>query len=174
MPGLAPRYDRSVSADSVAIAASRWLACALALVGAACGDGRPAAPSTPALALALPATVEGRAVNCPACAEPSTTVVVEFPVVLGDPSGPGGTLSRVSTRIVNRSRALDVAENVRPNAAAGLGPAALPPGGRITVEAGVVFGPPPPPRDEMAVVVSVQLSDGRHASGSAPLAVTYR
>jgi len=163
-----------MSAGSLTGAACRGLVCAVALSGAACGDGNPAAPSVPALTLALPASVEGRVVVCATCAEPQMTVVVEFPVTIGDPSGPGGTLSRLSTRIVNRSRAIDVAENVRPNGAVELSPADLRPGGEITLEAGVVFGPPPPPRDEVAVVVSVRLSDGRQVSGSAPFAVTYR
>jgi hypothetical protein len=137
---------------------------------AACGGD--AAPSRPALALSMASPVEGRADICGSCSDVPATVVVETSVAVSDPSGPGGVVEALTTIVMNRSRALEVARNVRPNADFAFPATNVPAGGRLTLEAGVV-APLPPPRDEMAVTVHVRLTDGREASATAPLHVVF-
>lgn len=127
-------------------------------------------PSRPAIAVSLPAAVEGRYVACATCAEPTVTVVLEFPVTVSDPNGPGGTVERLTTILMNRTRAAEVGRNVRPNADYAFPSTALPAAGQLTLQAGLVV-PPPPPRDDLAVTVQVRLTDGREASATGPLAV---
>ena len=135
---------------------------------AGCGD-HSTSPTPPPLSLILPAQIEGHFSACGTCADP-LTVVVEFAVTVVDATGPGGTLATLETRVLNSSRGVEVARNVRPNADVGLSPSAVPAGGRVTVEAGIVF-PPPPPRDTLTVVAVARLTDGRETSASAPLAI---
>jgi hypothetical protein len=136
-------------------------------LGAACaGD---AAPSRPSLVLSMASTVDGRLVTCESC-QSGPIVVVDVPVTLSDPGGPGGVVAQVTALVMNRSRSLEVARNVRPNADEGLAAADLPPRGQLRLQAGVV-APLPPPRDELAVTVSVTLTDGRQATASARLVI---
>ena len=146
----------------------RPLLAALAMaLGAACtGD---AGPSRAVLELSMSSTVEGRLVACETC-EDGPVVVVEVPATLSDPSGPGGVVARVTAVVVNRSRSVEVARNVRPNADQGLIATTLPASGQRVVQAGVV-APLPPPRDDLAVTVSVALTDGREATATARLVV---
>ena len=147
----------------------RLLLACLAATSVGCGDGAASRPSLPPLSLILPAAVEGRYTNCATCAEP-VTVVVGLAVTVVDANGPGGTVATLETRVVNNSRGVEVARNVRPNAVAGLSPSALPAGGRVTIETGLVF-PPPPPRDALSLVVVATLTDGREATETTPLAI---
>lgn len=141
----------------------------LLIAAPGCGDDGPG-PTPPPLTLVLPGTVEGRLVTCATCAEPSVTVVLEFPVTVRDADGPGGTIVRLETIAMNRSRGLEVARNVRPNATYAFPDPSIPAHGQRVVEAGLVFGVPPP-RDEIVVTVQVRLTDGREASATAPLAI---
>lgn len=136
---------------------------------AACSSER-AAPSPPPIVLTLPAVVQGQIVSCAGCQEPSVSVVIAFAVTIGDPNGSGGTLERLTTVVMNRSRGIEAARNVRPNADYAFPSIDLPAGGQLVVQAGAV-STVPPPRDEMAVTVVVRLTDGREASASASLAV---
>jgi len=143
-------------------------AAVLALV--ACG-GSPAAPSLPGVTLGVPSTVTGRYVSCAACESP-LVVVAEFPVVIGDPEGPGGTVQRVEIVAMNASRGTEIARNVRPNADVAYPVTALPGGGSLTLAAGVVITPAPPPQDAVTLSVTVRLTDGRASTGSVALAVS--
>lgn len=136
---------------------------------AACSAER-ASPSPPPIVLTLPAVVEGQLVSCTGCQEPSVWVVIEFAVTIADPHGRGGTLERLTTIVMNRSRATEAARSVRPNADYAFSSTDVPAGGQLVVQAGVVSAVPPP-RDEMSVTVVVRLTDGREVSASAPLAV---
>ena len=147
----------------------RLLLACLAATSVGCGDSAGSRPSPPPLSLILPAAVEGRYTNCTTCVDP-VTVVVALAVTVVDATGPGGTVATLETHVVNNSRGVEVARNVRPNAAAGLSPTALPAGGRVTIETGIVFAPPPP-RDALALVVVARLTDGREATATAPLAI---
>jgi hypothetical protein len=141
-----------------------WLA-----VAAACGDNPVSGPSLPPLSLAAPAQVEGRYTTCTACSD-SPTVVVQFAVTVVDATGPGGTVATLDTRVINQSRGIEIARNVRPNGDVGLSASAVPAGGRVTVESGIGF-PAPPPRDSLTVTVTVRMTDGREASASAPVVI---
>lgn len=134
----------------------------------ACGDAGPG--PTPPLMLVLPATVEGRMATCTGCTDPTPTVVLEFPVTILDPQGSGGTIERLETIVMNRSRGLEVARNVRPNADYAFPDSSVPAHGQLVVQAGIVFGPPPP-RDEIVVAVRVRLTDQREASSTVPLTI---
>jgi len=138
-------------------------------IAAACGDSPASGPTLPPLSIAVPAQVEGRYTTCTACSD-GPTVVVEFAVTVGDTAGPGGTLATLDTRVVNQSRGIEIARNVRPNGDVGLSASAVPAGGRVTVDSGIGF-PAPPPRDSLTVTVTVRMTDGREASASAPLVI---
>jgi hypothetical protein len=140
----------------------------LALV--ACGSS-PAAPSRPGITLGMPSSVTGTYVSCADCETP-LVVVAEFAVAVGDPEGPGGTVQRVEVVAVDTSRGTELARNVRPNADVPYPVTALPAGGSLTLAAGVVISPAPPPKDTVTVSVTVRLTDGRASTGSAPLVVS--
>jgi hypothetical protein len=147
----------------------RLLAGLLLTTSWACGGEGPE-PTPPPLTLVLPATVEGRLVACGTCADPTPRVVAEFPVGVSDAQGPGGSIDRLETIVMNRSRGLEVGRNVRPNADYAFPDSTVPARGQLVVQAGIVFGPPPP-RDEIVVTVRVHLTDDRQASSTVPLAI---
>ena len=140
----------------------------LAAMAAACG-GPSSGPSRPPLALTLPAALEGRYATCGTCTDPPV-VIVTFTVTVSDVSGPGGTIATLEARVMDTSRGVEVARNTRPNGDVGLSPSSVPPGGQVSVEAGIGF-PPPPPRDALTVIATARLTDGREASASAPLTI---
>jgi hypothetical protein len=137
---------------------------AAALLLAACACGSPTTPSSP-LTLALTASVTGRIIVCTTCTmPPEQWIVAEFPVTLSDPRGPGGTLQSIETRVFNRTRGrTELGRNARPNADYQYADLAVPAGGSLTLPAGIVFHPLPPPRDELVVEVVATLTDGRSA-----------
>jgi hypothetical protein len=142
----------------------------VAAAATACGNDTGAGPSRAGLTLALPDPLEGRIVTCEGCQEPTTTVVIEALVTIGDPQGAGATLERVETVVVNVSRGTEVVRNVRPNASYAFPSTSIPAGGTLRVHAGAVL-PLPPPRDEIRVTVIARASDGRTTTASAPLSV---
>jgi hypothetical protein len=89
-------------------------------------------------------------------------MVLEFPVIIADPAGGGGTLATLATTVFNRSRNSAVVRNERPNGSFAFPEVTLPAGGSLTAQAGAVFTPPPP-RDEIVVIVEARLSNGRSA-----------
>src|SRR5436190_24326174 len=93
----------------------RTLAAAMAVLALVACGGSPAEPSRPGITLGVPSTITGTYVRCAACDVP-LLVVAEFPVVVGDPQGPGGTVDRVEIVALDASRGTEVARNVRPNA----------------------------------------------------------
>ena len=145
------------------------LAAALLCGLAACSNE--SAPSPPPIAVTLPSPAEARLVACATCQEPSTTLVIELPVTVRDPTGPGGTVERLTTILTNRSRDIEVGRNTRPNANYAFPSTTLPAGGQLVLQAGLTTAPPPPPRDELILTVHVRLTDGREAQASGPLVV---
>jgi hypothetical protein len=141
------------------------------VVGVLAGCSSPERPSARGVTLVLPASVQARHGTCATC-EVSTWVFAEFPVIVGDPEGPGGTLATVETTAVNTTRGGALAHNARPNADYAYTRTAVPAGGTLEVLAGIVIAPPPPPRDAVRINVVVALADGRKSIGSAPLVVT--
>jgi hypothetical protein len=115
--------------------------------------------------------VTGRYVTCETC-DVSLWVSIEFPVTVADPDGAGGTVQEVRVTATNRSRGQVLAGGSRPNADFSYPDTTVPAGGRLTLMAGLVISPAPPPRDEVVVAVLVTLGDGRSALGSARLAVS--
>jgi hypothetical protein len=97
-------------------------------------------------------------------------LVIEFPLTIADPTGPGGTLASVTLVVRNVSRAMEAGRNVRPNADFAYPVTTIPPRGSLSLAAGLVF-PVTPPRDELEVVVSVALTDGRTVNRTARVAV---
>jgi hypothetical protein len=136
----------------------------------ATGCSSPARPSVRGLTLALPASVQARYVTCATCG-PAIWLFAEFPVVVGDPDGAGGTLATVETTAVNTTRGGALAHNTRPNADYAYTRTTVPAGGTLEVLAGIVIAPPPPPRDAVSINVLVTLADGRKSVGSSPLTV---
>jgi hypothetical protein len=137
-------------------------------LGAACAGET--GPSRAVLDVSMASTVEGRLVACETCQD-GAVVAVEVSATVSDPNGPGGVVARVTAVVVNRSRSVEVARNVRPNADQGLAATTLPPNGQLVVQAGVV-APLPPPRDDVVLTVTVALTDGREATASARLVVS--
>jgi hypothetical protein len=130
------------------------------------------APSRPPIAVTVPSPAEARADSCAECPDSSPTIVIDIPVTVSDVAGPGGVVAQVTTIVLNRSRGLEIARNVRPNADYAFPDSSLPVGGQLSLRAGVV-APLPPPRDEMALTVHVRLTDGRDASATVPLHVVF-
>jgi hypothetical protein len=98
-------------------------------------------------------------------------VIVVVPVTIQNPDG-AGTLATVETRVVNRSRFMELARNVRPNKDFSYPDRHVPAAGTLVVEAGAGFGLPPP-RDEIVATVIVRLTDGREAAASAQVAIVF-
>lgn len=127
----------------------------------------PTAP-TPVLMLTVAQPVVAHVVPAPEGAAPH--LVSEFPVTVADPTGPGGTVASVTVVVWNRSRAAEVGRNVRPNKDFVYSDTTLPPRGSLSLAAGGVFSLTPP-RDELEVIVLIDLSDGRRVSRTAQLVV---
>lgn len=137
-------------------------------VAAGCEGPRRTTSPTPHLTLTFIDPVSARMVACQSCAPPTTHLVSEFTVTVGDPAGPGGSVETVTTVVRNTSRGLDVGRNVRPNRDFAYPSTMLPPRGSLTLEAGIVIDPPPP-RDALEISVSVRLTDGRTVSRASRL-----
>lgn len=131
----------------------------------ACDETAPT-PVQPRLVLEAPDPVVARFVQ-------STGVLVaEFPVSVSDPQGSGGTLDFVEAVVLNRTRGTVVMRNRRPNASYRFSDRSVPAGGRLTVEAGVAF-PPPPPRDEIVLTVRAGLTNGREVQRTVGVAQQF-
>jgi hypothetical protein len=141
---------------------------ALVAITAACDS--PTRPGRPPIALTIPSTVTGRYVSCATC-EVTLWISVEFPVVVADPDGAGGTVQDVRVTATNQSRGTVLAGNTRPNSEFPYPNTTVPAGGTLSLMAGVVISPASPPRDEVVIAVLVTLSDGRTGLASAPLVV---
>ncbi|MGQ0736455.1 MAG: hypothetical protein ACT4QD_22730 [Acidobacteriota bacterium] len=147
--------------------ARTWIPLVVLVAGTAgCGGPRtPSSPSAP-LILTFATPIPMRLVTCGPCEVPSTVFVIEHPVTIADPIGPGGSVEQVEVVVRNLPRNLEVGRNRRPNADHAYRDTHLPAGGVLTLEAGIVF-PITPSRDELEVTVWVTLTDGRRQSRSA-------
>jgi hypothetical protein len=162
------RKNRRVRDNAVG---RRWRLAVTAALAMGAGCDNPAQPTQPPIALTVPAVVTGRYVACEPC-EVALWVSLEFPVTVGDPEGSGGTVQEVRVTATNRSRGQVLAGGSRPNADFSYPDTTIAAGGRLTLMAGLVISPAPPPRDEVVIGVLVTLGDGRFAVGSARLAVS--
>lgn len=134
------------------------LAAAL-LVTAGCSDA-PTKPS-PTVTLSFATPVVATIVACDSCAEgPTIWATAEFPVTLTNPASADRTLVTLTTRVVNRTRGGEIARNVRPNETHAYPDVRIPAGGTLTLDAGIVYFPLPPPRDDVVVEVIAELQDG--------------
>jgi hypothetical protein len=145
------------------------LAVATVAMLAGCG-GTPARPSLPGITLQVDDPITARSVACATC-EVALVVVAEFPVTVGDPNGPGGVLARIEVVATDESRSTEVGRNVRPNADVAYPVRDVPAGATLTVPAGIVIGPAPPPRDSLSVTILARLEDGRASTRTVPLVV---
>jgi hypothetical protein len=125
----------------------------------------------PDIALSTPDRVTARYATCGTC-ETEVTAVAEFAVTVSDRNGPGGTLASVETIATNTTRSSEIARNTRPNGDVGYPVTTVPKGGSLSVSAGVVMTPAPPPRDAITVTVAVRLTDGRMTMRTVPVAFT--
>ena len=162
------RKNRRVADNAVG---RRWRLAVTAALASGAGCGSPAQPTRPPITLTVPAIVTGRYVTCDTC-EVGLWISLEFPVTVGDPDGSGGTVQEVRVTATNRSRGQVLGGSSRPNADFAYPDTTVPAGGTLTLMAGLVISPAPPPRDEVVVGVLVTLGDGRSALGSARLAVS--
>lgn len=162
------RKNRHVRDSAVRRSWRSTITVGLAIVA---GCDSPAQPTRPPIALTVPAVVTGRYLTCETC-EVSLWVSLEFPVTVGDPHGSGGTVHEVRVTATNQSRGQMLGGSSRPNANYAYPNTAVPAGGTLTLMAGLVISPAPPPRDEVVVGVLVTLGDGRSAVGSAHLALS--
>lgn len=137
------------------------------LVVGACSASRETGPSPVLIAVSIPEPVRYRIETCATCNDPLMAVAA-FAVTISDPLRQGGTVAAVETRVYNRSRAIELAQNTRPNATVGYDDATVPRDGTLQLEAGVVF-PVPPTRDEVIVTVTVRMSSGREGIDTARL-----
>jgi hypothetical protein len=133
----------------------------------ACG-GSPAQPSLPGITLSMPDSITAQYVTCGSC-ETEVTAVAEFEITVSDPNGPGGTLQSVQTVATDTTRSAQVARNTRPNRDVTYPATTVPRGGGLSVPAGIVMSPAPPPRDAISLTVSARLSDGRSTSRTVPV-----
>lgn len=138
-----------------------------ALVLAACGGG-PTAPASPGVTLALPGQVTGTVVTCATCT-PAISAFAETTVIITNQGDRDRRVATLEARVLNRSRSSIVATNTRPNKDAPLGDTYLSRNGSLALEAGVVYMPLPPPRDEIWFVVVVTFEDGGTIEGRSRL-----
>lgn len=137
------------------------------LVLAACGGG-PTAPTSPGTTLTLPAQVTGTVVTCATCT-PAIWAFAETAVIITNQGDQDRRVATLEARVLNRSRSSVIATNTRPNQDAPLGDRHLPRNGSLALEAGVVYMPLPPPRDEVWFVVVVMFEDGGTVEGHSRL-----
>ena len=131
----------------------------LSFVVAACGSG-PAAPNA-GVALVLPDGVTGRIVTCTTCTtEPSAWGVVEQDVTIVNRSTRDRDVATVEARAFNSTRGALISANTRPNVNHSYPDTRVPAGGALTLQAGLVYEPLPPPGDEVHLVVIVTFRDG--------------
>lgn len=134
----------------------------LTFVLAACRSG-PASPNA-GLTLVLPDGVTGRIVTCTVCAtEPSAWGVVEQDVTIVNQSTRDRDVATVEARAFNRTRGALISANTRPNVDYSYPDASVPAGGALTLQAGLVYQPLPPPRDDVRLIVIVTFRDGTSA-----------
>lgn len=133
---------------------------------AACQSG-PAGPGRP-LAVSIMTPVSAVLVSRPGVAPPVWGVATA-PVTITNPGTQSVRVDTVETRAINRTRASIISTNVRPNEDVTYVDTWVPERGALTLEAGVVVIPLPPPGDELRFEVIVTFDDGRTARAEAPL-----
>lgn len=116
----------------------------------------------------LPAQVASMIVRCDFCTDP-VTAVVQVPVTITNVGNRDLRVESVEARVVNQTRQTVIASNTRPNVDFPYPHTDVPANGSLTLEAGVVYHPLPPPRDEIRLVVLVTFHDGTSAHGQARL-----
>lgn len=141
--------------------------CIVQLAAIAACDSGPAAPGRP-LTVSIATPVSAVLVTRPGV-EPPVWGVASAPVTIANPGTQPAEVATVETRAFNRTRAAVISTNVRPNEDFTYADTWVPSGGSLTLEAGVVVIPLPPPGDELRFEVIVTLRDGRTVRADAPL-----
>lgn len=136
------------------------------LVLAACGSG-PAAPNA-GVTLVLPDGITGRIVTCATCTDPAVWAVVEQDVSIVNRSTRDRQVATVEARAFNHTRGTLIKANTRPNVDYVYPDTWVPAGGMLTLQAGLVYHPPPP-GDEVYFIVIVTFRDGTSVRGQTPL-----
>lgn len=131
----------------------------LSFVLGACGSG-PASPNA-GITLVLPDGVTGRIVTCTICTtEPAAWGVVEQDVTIVNRSARDRDVATVEARAFNQTRGALISANTRPNVNYSYRETRVPAGGALTLQAGLVYEPLPPPRDDVHLIVIVTFRDG--------------
>ena len=141
------------------------LAVQLAAV-AACESG-PTAPGRP-LTVSITTPVSAVLVRRPGIETPVWGAATA-PVTITNPGTESLRVETVETRAFNHTRASVINTNVRPNMDFTYADRWVPARGTLTLEAGVVVIPLPPPGDDIRFEVVVTFSDGRTSRAEAPL-----
>ena len=128
----------------------------------------PLSPESPTISLALPLEVTGAIVPCDTCESPTASAVATTEIILSNRGSSSHRVVTVDTIVVNQTRRTVLASNRRPNADVVYAESEVPPGGSLTLEAGVVY-PMPPPRDDIQFLVVVTISDGTKVQQQARL-----
>jgi hypothetical protein len=142
-------------------------AVAQTLVLAACGSG-PTSPNA-GITLVLPDGITGRIVTCATCTDPTVWAVVEQDVSIVNQSTRDRDVATVEARAFNHTRGTLISTNTRPNVDDSYSDTRVPAGGTLTLQAGLVYHPLPPPRDEVHLIVVVTFRDGTSVRGQTPL-----
>lgn len=135
---------------------------------AACNNG-PAAPGRP-LTILIATPVSAVLVSRPGL-DPAVWGVATAQVTIANAGAQPAEVATVEARALNRTRAAVISTNVRPNEDLTYPNTLVPSGGTLTLEAGVVVIPLPPPGDELRLEVIVTFRDGRTARADAPMAL---
>lgn len=118
----------------------------------------------------LASSVTGTIVTCGTCTVgPTVWANVSAPVTITNPGAAAITVATVEARAFNQTRNSLIASNVRPNADFAYPTLDVPAGGSLTLDAGLIYHPLPPPTDDVRLAVVVTFSDGTTARADARL-----
>lgn len=132
-------------------------------------DDNPNAPNA-GITIVLPVSVTGTIVTCQTCTtEPTVWAVAETNITIINGSGRMLDVDTVEARAFNQTRNTLIRANTRPNVDHPYSETFVAISGSLTLAAGVVYFPLPPPGDDVRLVVVVTFRDGTSARGEARL-----
>lgn len=132
-------------------------------------DDNPNAPDV-GITVVMPASVTAPIVTCLECTtDPTVWAVAEANVTIINGSGRSLDVATVEARAFNRTRNTLITSNTRPNTDHTYAETFIPNNGSLTLAAGVVYFPLPPPGDDVQFAVVVTFRDGTVARGETRL-----